>query len=268
MIIYPLYMIRLAIFTADDYTWAFPAWKRTVSQLCKRFEVVGLYVFPDQLGKLKGAGITFWYWRGFGFWNFFIFGLYAIKTRFKQFCFGAITWRQLADKHGLTLHTASTPNDPAVAQWIKDNKIDVVIITVGQVLKKEIINAPRLGIINKHAAMLPSCRGLFPFFWAHAHNQPIGVTFHQVEEKIDSGKVLVQKEYARNQSMLRFYMQVFHDFPALATLAVERLVSDNYQKPRPDISASYYGLPTRADVKKNNCSIVKWSDLFYEVRRD
>lgn len=261
-------MIRLAIFTANDYTWAFPAWKRAIPELQKQYRVVGLYVFPDQLGKFKGARISLWYRRVFGFWNFVILGLYASKTRLVQLCSGIKTWRQLSNKHGLTLHTADTPNDPAVTQWIKDNKIDVVLITVGQVLKKEIIGAPRVGIINKHAAMLPSCRGLFPYFWAHAHNQPTGVTFHQVEEKIDAGKILVQKEYARNQSMLRFYIQVFRDFPDLASRAVERLVRGEYQNPRPDIPSSYSGLPTRVDVKKNDCSIAKWSDLLYAVRRD
>lgn len=262
MIIYPLYMTRLAIFTADDYTWAFSAWKRAIPELQKQYQVVGVYVFPDQLGKLEGAGISLWYLRVFGFWNFVILGLYAIKTRLMQLCSNTPTWRRLTAKGGLALRTANTPNDLAVAQWIKDNKIDVVIITVGQVLKKEIINAPRIGIINKHAAMLPSCKGLFPFFWAQVHGLPIGTTFHQVEEKIDAGKILAQKEYSRDQSMLRFYTQVFHDFPELASRAVERLVRGEYQQPRADVSPSYYGLPTREDFKRYKVQVARWSDLF------
>ena len=255
-------MTRLAIFTADDYTWAFSAWKRAIPELQKQYQVVGVYVFPDQLGKLKGVRISLWYLRVFRFYNFAILGLYAIKTRLTQLCSDAPTWRRLTVKGGLVLRTANTPNDPAVTQWIKDNKIDVVIITVGQVLNKEIINAPRVGIINKHAAMLPSCRGLFPFFWAHLYNQPVGVTFHQVEERIDAGKILVQKEYARNQSMLRFYRQVFNDFPDLASRAVERLVRGEYQQPRADVSPSYYGLPTREDFKRYKGQVARWSDLF------
>ncbi|MBI4215153.1 MAG: hypothetical protein HY602_00305 [Parcubacteria group bacterium] len=261
-------MIRLAIFTANDYTWAFPAWRRAIPQLQKQYQVVGLYVFPDQLGKFKGTRISLWYLRVFGFWSFFILGLYALQVRLRQWRSPVRTWKGLARLHGLEFHTAQTPNVEGVCQWVKAHNIDVILLTVGQVLKKEIIEAPQIGIINKHAAMLPSCRGLFPFFWAHAHNQPTGVTFHQVEEKIDAGKILVQKEYAKDQSMFRFYRQVFRDFPDLAVLAVERLVSRDYQEPQSGIFASYYGLPTREDVKKGNCSIAKWSDLCYEVRRD
>lgn len=259
-------MTRIAIFTANDYTWLFEVWKRTIPELRRHYEVVGLYMFPDQLGRLAGAKIPLWYFRVFGVWNFLILGLYSLKVRFGQLTSEARTWKGLARAHGIEFQTARTPNAPEVSEWIKNNNIDVIFITVGQVLKPEIISAPRIGIVNKHAAMLPSCKGLFPFFWAHIYGAPTGVTFHQVEEKIDAGRILVQKEYSRNQSMLRFYMQVFHDSPALAVLATERLVKGEYQKPRPDVSPSYYGLPTREDFKKYKGRTARLSDLLYALR--
>lgn len=261
-------MARIAIFSAGDYAWSFEAWKRAIPELLRRYEVVGLCIFPDQLGKLKGARIPFWHLRVFGFWNFLILSLYAFTVRMIQLFSYAQTWKGLARAHGLEFHAYRTPNAEEVAQWVKNRDIDVVLITVGQILKKEIIDAPRVGIINKHAAILPSCRGIFPFFWAKVHNLPTGVTFHQVDEKIDAGKILVQKEYPRNQSMLRFYRQVFHDFPALAVLATERLIKGEYQNLRPDITPSYYGLPTRKEVAHSKVKIAEWKDLLYEVRGD
>ena len=259
-------MPRLAIFTARDYTWSIEAWTKTIPELKKHYEVAGLYVFPDQLGRKKSMDIPFWYLRTFGIGNFLILGMYSLKVRIRQIFSGIWSFKGLAQAYGVEYHSGRTPNAPEVAQWLRVRNVDVVFITVGQVLKEEIINAPKIGIINKHAAVLPSCKGLFPFFWAHINGAPTGVTFHQVEEKIDTGRILVQKEYPRDQSMLRFYAQVFDDFPALAALAVDRLIRGEYQKPRADISPSYYGLPTREDVKGSSVKIAQWSDLFYAVR--
>lgn len=261
-------MARIAIFTADDYTWSFPVWARTIPELQKQYEVVGLYVFPDQLGKLEGRAIPLWYLRTFGLRNFLIFGAYSLAVRVRQLFSGVCSFKGLARIYGMEYHTGRTPNAPEVAQWVRARNVDVVLITVGQVLKPEIITAPHVGIINKHAAILPSCRGLFPFFWAQAHDLPVGVTFHQVEERLDAGAILVQKEYPHNQSMLRFYRQVFQDFPELAVLAVERLVKGQYQNPRPDITPSYYGLPVRKEVINSKIRIAQWRDLFYEIRGD
>ena len=48
--------------------------------------------------------------------------------------------------------------------------------------------------INLHISYLPWNRGADPNFWSFAENTPKGVTIHYVDEGIDTGDIIVQKE--------------------------------------------------------------------------
>lgn len=259
-------MTRIAIFTADERTWSFELWKRTIPELKRGATVVGLYVFPDRLGTLQGARIPLWYFRVFGCGNFIIFSFYSFMVRVKRIRSPVRSWVDLVRVHGLELHRAKTPNASEVVEWVKKNDIDVIFITVSHVLKSEILATPRIGIINKHASVLPAGKGFFPFLWTKSEGVPAGVTFHRVNERIDEGDILVQKEYSQDQSMLRFYVHVFRDFPTLALQALDRLIRREYQEIRPEIPHGYHSLPTREMVRRSGVEISRWGDVWYALR--
>jgi hypothetical protein len=264
---------RIAIFTQNDYTWAFPTWVRTIPELVKGYDVVGIFLFPEQMGKLKGVRIPFWYLRVFGPYNFLLLALYATKIRLWRFTSQIRTWKQLASKYGIDLKRGETPNAQVVRDWVKENNIDIIFVTVGNILKADLIDAPKIGIINKHASILPSCRGLFSYFWAAITASPTGITFHQVDSGIDTGNILVQMRYpppkSERVSMLRFYIDIFSFFPVMAPLAAKRLIDKDHRGPISDVSPSYFGLPTRKEFQqfqKEKCRVATLSDLFYRPR--
>lgn len=49
-------------------------------------------------------------------------------------------------------------------------------------------------IVNLHTSFLPWNRGANPNLWSFIDNTPKGVTIHQLSEKLDRGKILLQKE--------------------------------------------------------------------------
>jgi Formyl transferase len=257
---------KIAIFTADDSTWALSTWAKTLPLLLQNYDVVGIYLFPDRLGSLKGNQTLRWYWQTFGLYNVLIMALYAIKVKFSLIGAPIGNWKQLARKYQLQLLEAESPNHAEVVQWTEANEIDVLLIMVGNILKPEIINAPKIGVINKHASLLPSCRGLFPSFWGRLTGAEIGVTFHQVDAGIDTGKSLVEASYGRPQgSMLRFYMDTFAMYPKMAVAAVEKLIDRDYL-PGVNRQSVYYSLPTRADYRayrRMGFKIAQVRDLFY-----
>ena len=51
-------------------------------------------------------------------------------------------------------------------------------------------------IINLHPSFLPWGRGYFPNFWSHVFDFPNGVTLHLIDEGIDTGSVLFQREHS------------------------------------------------------------------------
>lgn len=267
--------LRIAFFTTADYTWSFPICEATIRELRAAHDVVGIYHFTEKMpGGRRGFSILLWYLSVFGPVNFFIFWLVALKTRIGQFFTPICSWKQLANRYRLQLKTGVTPNEKEVCRWVQENQIDIIFIMLGDILKKEILNTPRIGFINKHAGLLPSCRGAYPFLWAKLSGQATGVTFHEVDAGIDTGRILVQRrcpseEDSRDISMIRFYKNITELFPPMARLAIERMVQRKFLEPLPGLAPSYYGFPTRSDAaryKKLGYKIAKFSDVFYQPK--
>ena len=263
---------KIAIFSGDEALWSLPAWTALFPRLIKKYEVAGIFLFPGQLGNKKGLQVHFWYWRVFGFLNFIVFVLFAIRCRVLTLLNPAASadWKALAKKYSVPLQKAATPNEESVIAWVQKNEIDVIFIMVNHILKKDILNAPRVGIINKHAALLPSARGVYPFFWCKLKGLPTGVTYHQVDAGIDTGPILLQTSYPADQkrplSMLRFYAEIYHLFPEMALLAFERLLQRDYRPADPALKGCYFSTPTREDslnFQKAGHKIARFSDLFY-----
>jgi phosphoribosylglycinamide formyltransferase-1 len=45
-------------------------------------------------------------------------------------------------------------------------------------------------IVNCHPGIIPACRGLDSFKWAIYYMQPLGITLHYIDEKVDSGEII------------------------------------------------------------------------------
>ena len=234
--------------------WAFPTWQKTLRALVEDgHTLAGIYLFPEKLGKMKGWEATTWYGRVFGWWTFALLVCYALLKSIKRLGQPVRTWEQLAQQYGVPLLRGQSPNEATVVRWVKENEVDVVLIMVSHILKGDILHAPRLGIINKHAALLPSCRGVFPYFWAVLHGLPTGITFHSVDEGIDTGNILVQRAYTPRQgqipSMLAFYHYVYDVcFAEMAIEAVRALRDGRTQPSLYEGEPSYFGFPTRANA--------------------
>ena len=68
-----------------------------------------------------------------------------------------------------------------------------VVVAYGQILRPEVLSAPRLGSINIHASLLPALRGAAPIQWAVVNGmETTGVSIMRMEAGLDSGPVLLQ----------------------------------------------------------------------------
>jgi methionyl-tRNA formyltransferase len=63
-----------------------------------------------------------------------------------------------------------------------------------KIISKEIIKRPNLGFVNTHPSMLPYNRGKHYNFWALVEQTTFGVSIHLVDEGIDSGDIVAQKQ--------------------------------------------------------------------------
>lgn len=64
----------------------------------------------------------------------------------------------------------------------------------GYILRAEFLDLLAAGCINVHPAFLPYNRGAYPNVWSIVEGTPAGVTIHYIDEGIDTGDIIVQRE--------------------------------------------------------------------------
>ena len=74
---------------------------------------------------------------------------------------------------------------------------DLQIVVAFRMLPKVVWNMPKLGTFNLHASLLPEYRGAAPINWAIMNGETkTGVTTFFIDDKIDTGEIILQKEVA------------------------------------------------------------------------
>lgn len=80
------------------------------------------------------------------------------------------------------------------------------------IIKKEVLELLPNRVINLHISLLPYNKGSNPNIWSFLEDTPKGVTIHLVDEGLDTGNILVQKELLidENKETLRSSYELLH----------------------------------------------------------
>jgi UDP-2,4-diacetamido-2,4,6-trideoxy-beta-L-altropyranose hydrolase len=103
------------------------------------------------------------------------------------------------------------------------------------ILKKDIFAIPPRGAINLHSSLLPWNRGAHPNVWSFLEGTPKGVTIHYIDEGIDTGDILLQKEVvleADRETLKSSYLKLHQEMQQLFKDHWEQLKS-GFIPPRP-----------------------------------
>src|SRR5579872_4476447 len=97
-----------------------------------------------------------------------------------------------AEAHGLAVRTPASMREPAEIAAFEALGLDAaVVVAFGQILPREVIDAPRLGTFNLHASLLPRWRGAAPIQRAIiAGDRQTGVGVMRLTEGLDEGPTL------------------------------------------------------------------------------
>lgn len=115
--------------------------------------------------------------------------------RGKQLRFSAVKQYAL-DHHLPLLQPANLKQENFVAE-LKQLQADLFIVVAFRMLPKVVWKIPPKGTFNLHASLLPNYRGAAPIHWAVIKNEKTtGVTTFFIDEKIDTGKIILQQSYA------------------------------------------------------------------------
>ncbi len=103
--------------------------------------------------------------------------------------------KALAMGHNLPVLQPERARDPVFIRNIRDLAPDLIVVAAyGQILPKELLEAPRFGCINVHTSLLPKYRGAAPIQWSILNDEAeTGVTIMRVDVGLDTGDVLSQE---------------------------------------------------------------------------
>ena len=109
--------------------------------------------------------------------------------------------KEYALKKNIELLQPKNLKDQNFVEKIKKFKPDFIIVVAFRMLPKIIWGIPNLGTINLHASLLPNYRGAAPINWALINGEKYtGVTTFFIDDKIDTGDILLQKKIKINET--------------------------------------------------------------------
>ncbi|NBH35831.1 hypothetical protein D3Z58_20375 [Clostridiaceae bacterium] len=114
---------------------------------------------------------------------------------------------------------------------IQDLNCDLICVaSCSQLLKKNIIDLPKLGIMNAHGAMLPYYKGPNPDYWVFYYQEKQGaVTIHYIDEGEDSGDIIHQEAFEIPFGMTKaeYQAEILKRSPKLMQQSVQEIESGN-----------------------------------------
>ena len=126
---------------------------------------------------------------------------------------------EMLEREGFNNHSIiKSANSQSVINFINENNIEYVFaIGFGEILKEQIIKAPKKGVVNFHPGLLPENRGADPYSAVLINNiKTTGVTIHYIDEGIDTGDIILRKEYIYTDGISYTALQIELGFLAAA----------------------------------------------------
>lgn len=121
-------------------------------------------------------------------------------TKFKFIFFGSsefsrIVLETLAEKGLEPAHTITSAKEPLDREKLESINADVFIVaSFGKILPDWLIYMPKFKTLNVHPSLLPKLRGPSPIQGAILSGENTGVTIQRINEAVDEGPILAQKE--------------------------------------------------------------------------
>lgn len=105
--------------------------------------------------------------------------------------------KEVALEHGIpVLQPIKLAKDPDTVGAMRKLDPDlIVMVAFGQILKKEVLDLPKKGVMNLHGSLLPKLRGAAPINWSIINGDTVGgITTMFTDPGVDTGPMLLKAE--------------------------------------------------------------------------
>ncbi|HOJ38645.1 MAG TPA: methionyl-tRNA formyltransferase [Ignavibacteriales bacterium] len=107
--------------------------------------------------------------------------------------------KEFALQHNLKILQPDNLKDESFINQLKSIQPDLFIVVAYRILPRAVYTIPTKGAFNLHGSLLPKYRGAAPIQWALINGDQItGLTTFFLEDKVDTGNIILQKEIIIN----------------------------------------------------------------------
>jgi len=118
----------------------------------------------------------------------------GITSFFEGTNYNFLETKPLLEKYNIPLITVDNHNSEECQKILERADLDLIVLGDTRVIKNNIINIPRIGVINSHPGYLPDVRGNNPYIWAIINDLPQGCSVHFIDENVDTGDLLLREK--------------------------------------------------------------------------
>ena len=186
-----------------------------------------------------------------------------------------LTFGELERHRGIRVASLSNANSEEGLGFVRGVAPDLILsVRYGSIFRAECIAIPALGVLNLHAGLLPTYRGVIAAFRALMNgDDEIGCTLHYITDgSIDTGPILgtsrIPVDPAR--SLLWHLLQLYPGAASMIADALDRLSHGEVRTGTPQLGGTYYSYPTESewqDFGRRGWRIADASDLAATWRR-
>ena len=109
--------------------------------------------------------------------------------------------KKYAMEHTIKVLQPTNLKDANFLESLRSLNVDLQIVVAFRMLPRVVWEMPRYGTFNLHASLLPQFRGAAPINWAIINGETkTGVTTFFIDEKIDTGAIILQYETFINET--------------------------------------------------------------------
>jgi methionyl-tRNA formyltransferase len=161
---------------------------------------------------------------------------------------------QTANKNNIPFLRVKNVNAFEITDRLIEIKPDLIIsVHIKVILLKEVYALAKKGAINIHPSLLPKYRGLSPHHQALLQGDKVtGVTIHFIDEKPDTGDIILQEKISldENTSIFELQIKMLSIYKYLILQAVELIEKNEVTRIKQDpTQASWYGRLKRSDME-------------------
>lgn len=154
----------------------------------------------------------------------------SIISTFKNSSENFLLTKDIIVNQNIFLTEVENHNDKQCEDLLKKFDLDLIILGDTRIIKKNIMDIPKIGTINSHPGYLPDVKGNHPYIWAIINDLPQGCSIHFIDENVDTGDVLLREiiDLKKCESYIDLIQKINYLCADLMIKAVKQIINKTY----------------------------------------